>query len=126
MPDDGGLLSGVPTGMLVFGGIVAAIVVAVFATVILMGVGQWRRNNASPVVTTLARLVTKRDEVHGGTGDSGARTAYFATFEMPTGERCELALPAREFGLIADGDTGQLTYQGTRFKGFARPSIASR
>jgi hypothetical protein len=23
-------------------------------------------------------------------------------------------------GLIADGDTGQLTYQGTRFKGFAR------
>ena len=126
MPDDGGLLSGVPTGMLVFGGIVAAIVVAVFATVIVRGVGQWRRNNASPVVTTMARLVTKRDEVHGGTGDNGARTAYFATFEMPTGERRELALPAREFGLIADGDTGQLTYQGTRFKGFARPSIASR
>jgi len=37
-----------------------------------------------------------------------------------------LALPAREFGLIADGDTGQLTYQGTRFKGFVRPRIASR
>jgi Protein of unknown function (DUF2500) len=64
--------------------------------------------------------------VHGGTGESGARTAYFATFETPTGDRCELALPAHEFGLIADGDTGQLTYQGTRFKGFARTSIASR
>jgi hypothetical protein len=23
-------------------------------------------------------------------------------------------------GIVADGDTGQLTYQGTRFKGFAR------
>lgn len=75
MPEDVGLLSVVPTGMLVFGGIVAAIVVAVFATVIVRGVGQWRRNNASPVVTTAARVVTKRGEVHGGTGESRARTA---------------------------------------------------
>jgi len=126
MPEDLGLLGDVPIGMLVFGGFVVAIVVAVFATVIVKGVGQWSRNNASPVVTTMARVVTKRGEVHGGTGESRAQTAYFATFEMPTGERCELALPARESGLIADGDTGQLTYQGTRFKGFARTSIASR
>ena len=76
-------------------------------------------NNASPVVTTMARVVTKRGEVRGGTGESSARTAYFATFETPTGARCEFALPAREFGLIGDGDSGQLTYQGTRFKGFA-------
>jgi len=126
MPEDLGLLSDIPIGMLAFGGIVVAIVVAVFATVIVKGVGQWSRNNASPVVTTMARVVTKRGEVHGGTGESRAQTAYFATFEMPTGERCELALPARESGLIAEGDTGQLTYQGTRFKGFARTSIASR
>jgi Protein of unknown function (DUF2500) len=82
--------------MLVFGGIVVAIVAAVFATVIVRGVGQWRRNNASPVVTTMARVVTKRGEVHSGTGESRAQTAYFATFEAPTGDRCELALPARE------------------------------
>ena len=126
MPDDGGLFSGVATGILVFGGIVAAIIVAVFATVIFRGVRQWRSNNASPVVTATARVVTKRGEVYGGTGDSSAQTAYFATFEMPTGERRELAMPVREFGLIADGDTGQLTYQGTRFKGFKRSSIASR
>ena len=126
MPDDVGLLSVLPTGILVFGGIVAVIVVAVFATVIVRGVGQWSRNNASPVVTTMARAVTKRGEVYGGTGESHARTAYFATFETPMGERFELPLPAREFGLIAEGDSGQLTYQGTRFKGFARTSIASR
>ena len=74
----------------------------------------------------MARVVTKRGEVHGGAGETGASTAYFATFETPTGERCELALPARDFGLIADGDSGQLAYQGTRFKGFARSSTASR
>jgi len=118
-------LPSVPVGMLVFGGVVVALVVAVFATVIIRGLGHWSGNNSSPVVTTASRVVTKRDEVYGGR-ESRARTAYFATFEMPTGERRELALPAREFGLIADGDTGQLTYQGTRFKGFARTSISSR
>jgi hypothetical protein len=126
MPEDVGLLGAVPIAMLVFGGIVAAIVVAVFATVMVRGVGQWRRNNASPVTTTMARVVTKRGEMRGGAGESGARTAYFATFETPPGERRELALPAHDFGLLAEGDTGQLTYQGSRFKGFARTSIASR
>ena len=57
--------------------------------------------------------------MRGGTEESSARTAYFATSENPTGARCEFALPAREFGLIDDGDNGQLTHQGTRFKGFA-------
>lgn len=130
MPEDVGLLGAAPTGMLVFGGIVATIVativVSVFAVVIVRGVGQRRRDSASPALTTLARVVTKRSEVHGGTGESRARTACFVTFETPTGERLELALPARESGLIADGDTGQLSYRGTRFQGFARTSIASR
>ncbi len=125
MPDDPGLFSGVPTGFLVFGGIVAAIVVLVFATIIVKGVARWSSNNASPVVTTAARVVARRNDVSGG-GESHARTVYFATFELPTGERRELTVPAREFGLIADGDAGQLTYQGTRFKGFARSNISGR
>ena len=126
MPEDDGLLTFIPAGILVFVGIVAALVVVVFATLIVRGVALWRRNNASPVVSTVARVVTKRSEVHGGAGETSASTAYFATFETPTGERCELGLPARDFGLIADGDSGQLAYQGTRFKGFARTSTASR
>ena len=44
MPEDVGMLSVVPIGMLILGGIVAAIVVAVFATVIFRGVGLWRCN----------------------------------------------------------------------------------
>jgi hypothetical protein len=125
MPEASDLLSVVPTGMLIFGGVVVAIVISILATLIIRGLGQWSRNNASPIITTAARVATKRSEVHGGGGESRARTAYFATFETSTAERRELALPAREFGLIADGDTGQLTYQGTRFKGFARSSISS-
>ncbi len=126
MPDDPGLFSGPPTGFLVFGGIVAAIVVLGFATVIIKGVGRWSSNNASPVVTTSACVVARRSDVSGGGGESHAHTSYYATFELPTGERHELAVPSREFGLIADGDAGQLTYQGTRFKTFDRSSISSR
>ena len=126
MPDDIDLLSVMPTPLLIVGGIIVVAVVAVFATVIVKGIGGWSRNNGSPVVTTMARLVTKRSEAYGGSGESRARTAYFATFETPAGERFELPVPARESALIAEGDTGQLTYQGTRFKSFARTSIPSR
>lgn len=125
MPETSDLFGAAPPAMLVFGGVVVAIVITVFATVIVKGVSQAMRNNASPVITTTARVVTKRSDVRGGAGESHARTAYFATFETPDSERHELALPAREFGLIADGDSGQLTYQGTRFKGFARSSLRS-
>lgn len=125
MPEGFEVLSVVPTAMLIFGGVIGAIVILVFAAVIIRGLGQWSGNNASPIVTTAARVVTKRSEVHEGIGESRARMAYFATFETSSGERRELALPGREFGLIADGDTGQLTYQGTRFQGFARSSISS-
>jgi len=125
MPDDVDLLSGMPTPLLVVGGIVVVVVLVVFATVIIKGVSRWSRNNGSPVVTTMARLVTKRSQAYGGSGESGARTAYFATFETPAGERFELPLPARESGLIAEGDAGELTYQGTRFKSFARTTISS-
>ncbi|MEO7783038.1 MAG: DUF2500 domain-containing protein [Terracoccus sp.] len=126
MPDDPGLFSGAPTGFLVFGGIIVAIVVLVFATVIIKGVARWSSNNASPVVTTAARVVARRSDGSGGVGERRAQTSYYATFEVPSGERTELAVPAREFGLIADGDAGQLTYQGTRFKGFDRSSLSSR
>lgn len=126
MPDDINLLSVMPTPFLVVGGIVVVVVVAVFAIVIVKGVGAWSRNNASPVVTTMARIVTKRSEAYGGSGESSARTAYFATFETTAGERCELPVQARQSGLITEGDTGELTYQGTRFKGFARTSISSQ
>ena len=125
MPDDVDLFSVMPTPLLVFGGIVVVVVMAVFATVFVKGVGRWSRNNGSPVVTTMARVVTKRSEDYGGSGESRARTAYFATFETPAGERCELPVPAHESGLIAEGDTGELTYQGTRFKSFARKNISS-
>ena len=54
------------------------------------------------------------------TGPSPSTTAYFVTFEEPSGERLELMVTGREFGQLAEGDRGHLMHQGTRYKGFTR------
>ena len=36
------------------------------------------------------------------------------------GDRMELLIPSTQFGYLAEGDTGRLSFQGTRFLGFER------
>lgn len=88
------------------------------------GLLQWGRNNASPRLTVEATVVAKREQ-HGHTHNAAtnvadAYTRYFATFEVESGDRMELAVPARQIGMLAEGDRGRLTFQGTRFLGFER------
>ncbi|MEF2097481.1 DUF2500 domain-containing protein [Bacillus sp. CFBP9009] len=47
-------------------------------------------------------------------------TTYFSIFEFESGDRFEFRLSGREFGILAEGDSGTLTFQGTRYIGFAR------
>ena len=39
---------------------------------------------------------------------------------MENGERKEFHVSGKEYGLLAEGDSGKLTFQGTRYKGFER------
>ncbi len=87
---------------------------------VVTGSAQWMRNNRSPVTTTPAVVVTKRGHTWGGTGDSSASTSYYVTFEVEGRTRIELGVSGTEYGQIAEGDRGVLTYQGTRYKGFQR------
>ena len=96
------------------------------------GIGQWNKNNHSPRLTVDARVVAKRMDVthhhHPNAGDAtGAHgysatssTSYYATFEVESGDRMELALSGGEYGLLAEGDRGRLSFQGTRYLGFER------
>ncbi len=100
-----------------------ALVVITFIVVLARGASQWRRNNASPVLVREAKVLDKRMEV-GHTGGSGnahghSYTQYYVTFEAE-GERVELQVTGREYGMLAAGDWGDLTNQGTRYKGFER------
>lgn len=82
-----------------------------------------RQNQSEPVLTFPARVIGKRDSVTGG-GDSSSRTAYFVTFERLDLQRLELEVEGPEFGLLAVGDSGRLTVQGTCYHDFAREAPA--
>lgn len=105
--------------------------VFVFGTIIMrsiQGAQQWKRNNASPVLTVEATVVTKRADVHhyhhnAGTNDmhhSSSSTTYYVTFEVSSGDRMEFQTKDTEYGLLVEHDTGKLTFQGTRYLGFER------
>ncbi|WP_225230133.1 DUF2500 domain-containing protein [Ureibacillus galli] len=73
-------------------------------------------NNAAPVLTVPAQVIAKRTEV---TGDHSF-TRYYSTFEVESGDRMEFKITGKEYGLLAEGDIGLLTFQGTRLKSFER------
>lgn len=103
----------------------------VFGMIIYVIVGTIRknaRNAASPRLTVWARVVNKREDYHhhGGTTHSMGHgwTDYYATFEVESGDRMELELNGADSGLLAEGDEGMLTFQGTKFIAFERKGSA--
>lgn len=95
---------------------------------LIQGVKQWKRNNASPVLTVDAKMVTKRADVQRHYHNTGTdnmhhmsqSTTYYATFEVSSGDRLEFIIHNNQYGLLAENDVGKLTFQGTRFLGFER------
>ena len=95
-----------------------------------------RKNDQSPRVTADAKVVSKRMQV-GERGSRRMRTNgmmedgysysysdYFVTFEFESGDRLELPVDGSDYGLLVEGDTGKLSFQGTRYLGFQRGSAA--
>lgn len=88
-------------------------------TIIIFAIKQWRHNNSQPVIKTCAKVISKRMQVSGG-HESSTSTHYYAAFETETALRIEFAVKGADYGLMAEQDTGILTYQGTRYLGFQR------
>jgi Protein of unknown function (DUF2500) len=87
-------------------------------------VSEWMDNNRKPIETAPAKVVAKRSATSGNVSSNQGgmvTTYYYATFEFKSGERREFWLNASDYGLLAEGDHGQLTHQGTRFHRFERP-----
>lgn len=100
--------------------LVAGLVIGLFIAILVSGAGQWHKNNNSPQLTVDASVVSRRTQVSGGSGDTMASTWYYATFQVESGDRMEFSVSGPEYGLLAEGDAGRLTFQGTRFPGFER------
>ncbi|WP_262176863.1 DUF2500 domain-containing protein [Saccharococcus sp. Marseille-Q5394] len=112
------------SAMPIFGFIVFALVIGIFIFVIVKGISQWSSNNNSPRLTVPAQVKTKRTNTSGGSGDSSAHTSYYVTFQVESGDRMELQMPGKEYGMLAEGDLGIPTFQGTRYLGFERKGTA--
>ena len=107
--------------------VVFVLVIGVFIVTAVKGIGQWNRNNHSPRLTVPATVVAKRTNVshhsHGGANghhDYHTSTSYYVTFQVESGDRMELHVAGTEYGMLIEGDRGNLTFQGTRYLGFAR------
>ena len=99
------------------------IVIGTFIVTAVRGIGIWSKNNASPRLTVSAQVVTKRTQVsHHHRQDSmhHTSTSYYATFQVESGDRMEFSVSGSEYGMLAEGDQGSLTFQGTRYLGFER------
>lgn len=106
-------------------GIFFILFIAAFLLIVLRGLLQWNKNNHSPRLTVEAKVVSKRTTVtHHSSGAHGehmaSSTSYYVTFQVESGDRMELCVKGGEYGMLAEGDWGRLTFQGTRYLGFER------
>ena len=108
--------------------LVFLLVMGMFIFTAISGISQWHKNNNSPRLTVPATVVSKRTNVshhhhHHGTDHmhhSSTSTSYYVTFQVDSGDRMELHVAGHQFGLMIEGDRGNLTFQGTRFLDFER------
>ncbi len=113
-------------------GVIFVLVFSIFIVILVKNIKQWHTNNQSPRLTVDAVVVTKRHDVsHSSSANAGditgahgyttsSFTTYYATFQVESGDRMELAIPGSQYGMLAEGDRGRLSFQGTRFLSFER------
>lgn len=107
---------------------VFALVIGTFIVTAVRGIGQWNKNNHSPRLTVEATVVAKRTNVShhhhnngvDNVGHTSTSTSYHVTFQVASGDRMELNVTGQEYGMLVEGDFGDLTFQGTRYLGFQR------
>lgn len=100
--------------------IVFVIVLGVMIAAIARTVGRSVQNRNAPILTVDARIVSKRSQTGGGMNDMPAWTRYYATFEVASGDRMEFRMSGEENGMLAEGDEGKVTFQGSRYVSFVR------
>ena len=104
--------------------LIFGLAVAMFMVMFVKGIGQWHKNNNSPRLTVEAVVAAKRTDIShhhdANTHVDHHTTWYYVTFEVQSGDRMEFGVSGSEYGLLAEGDYGKLTFQGTRYLGFER------
>lgn len=124
------MLPGFGMGFDLFGimfAITFVLVISLFVVTAVRGIREWNKNNNSPRLTVPAVIVAKRTNVtrHRHSGANGhhhhhTSTSYYVTFQVESGDRMELHVAGTEYGMLVEGDSGKLSFQGTRYLEFER------
>ena len=77
------------------------------------------------VVVTISSEVSldlaKAGDASGAHGfHTTSATWYYVTFQVESGDRMEFSVGGTDFGMLAEGDHGNLSFQGTRYLSFER------
>ena len=98
-----------------------------FVVMAVKGISTWNKNNHSPRLTVSAVVVAKRSDVsyqHHSNADhtmyTTSSSTYYVTFQVESGDRIELSMTGYEYGMLVEGDMGNLSFQGSRYLGFER------
>ncbi len=101
---------------------------AVMTVVIILALRAQQKqealNDASPVVTLSAQLIKKR--YHTNRKSVSAPVHYYLTFQTLDGDVSELRVSAQAYHACNEGESGELTVQGTRFHGFVPQGSAGQ
>jgi len=103
-----------------------AVILIMIIVIAVKGLGQWNKNNQSPVLNVQAEVTSKRrhNSTHiqqaGDVSMPMTETTYYVTFQVQSGDRMEFRVNGREYGQLREGDRGELTFQGTRYLQFER------
>ena len=100
--------------------LVFVLVLGSIIVTLIRGVGEWNKNNQSPKLTVPVTVVAKRSDVHREIETMHTFTSYYVTFQVESGDRMEFEVSDMEYGMLAEGDSGELTFQGTRYLNFRR------
>ncbi len=100
------------------------LVFGIIIVTMVRGIGEWNKNNHSPKLTVPVTVVAKRSDVHRGIETMHTFTSYYVTFQVESGDRMEFEVSDMEYGMLAEGDRGMLTFQGTRYLSFQRNESA--
>ena len=100
------------------------LVFGIIIVTMVRGVGEWNKNNHSPKLTVPVTVVAKRSDVDRGIETMHTFTSYYVTFQVESGDRMEFEVSDMEYGMLAEGDSGELTFQGTRYLNFQRSESA--
>ncbi len=90
---------------------------------------EWKSNRKVPRLTHDVIIITKRTQVDQfqikNKKIGRPTTTYYVTFYLPYNEQVELRIPEKEYRFLFQGDSGRLTFQGTKFFTFERAALKS-